>query len=453
MQAGSAHQKHVTLLGTPFLYRIARDSNNPGYSVLKYWWTKGCFPTGQEVPVRVHEFEAEYLRAHVPEEVEEWLRYFIVDPLQELAPAMDSLRLALEAADSAGEVPLALQSLLKPQGGSVCRIMPHVKRLENSLGIEVPAICVRGVMQDPALRTQVLDDAFEYSEVVRASGSTPHRRTMRALLEEDYGSSSQQLLGTGRPSLYQPGAVPASLETPDEATGGLVSAALDVPKETAPDELALVRMLASFAEGGARSGNYEAAEKPLQSALMFSNCRGSRSALHSNLASAQNHQGRFLEAEENARESLMLKPSRKAYSNLTVALAYQERSDEAISSVDDALALFPEDAALSQLRASVVSHVVGRPTKSVSRDCSLYHTIKGRQQVPGQLSRGLLKGAGVLFGHEYDAVRSTAHNRSKPTTVHFQLNPTSRGLGSVMRRSGSQGAPFVRNTSATVEGY
>ena len=444
---GAAKQKHMTMAGTPFLYRVPKH-NNPGYSTMRYWWTTGCFPTGREAPMRVHEFEAEYLRAHVPEEVEEWLRFFVSDPIYDLAPAMDELRMALESTPDAVQIPEAVRALIKPQPPSVTRLVPHMKRIEDILGIEVPPVCMRGVVANSSLRTNVLDDAFEYAEAVRSSGSTPHRRTMRLMLEEEEGDSDGQL------TLPQwGGAASASAPQPTEIARSAIGSALNVPKETAADEMALVRMLTSFAEGGAQMGNYEAAEKPLQSALMFSNCRDSRSSIHSNLASSYNLQGRFEEAEENARESLMLKPSKKAFSNLTVALAYQERSDEAMAAVDDAMLLYPEDPSLSQLRGDVKAHVVNKPARSVDPNSSVFHNIKGRQQVPGQLTRGLRDSTGVMFGHEFDSVKSTAHKKGTTTNVYFKLDPTSRGLGSAVRRSGSQGAPFVRNSTSTVESY
>jgi tetratricopeptide (TPR) repeat protein len=435
----------MSLCGTPFLYRLAKDSNKPGYSTIKYWWTTGCFPTGRETPVRVAEFEAEYLRAHVPEEVEEWLRFFVSDPVYNLAPAMDKLRMALESTPDNAAIPEAVRALVKPQPPSVGRLVPHMKRIGDILGVDVPAVCMRGVVANSQLRTQVLDDTFEYAEAVRAGGSTPHRRTMRLMLEEEDRDEPLHLPKWGGGS---EGAM-----VPSDAAKGALGALLDVPKETAPDEMALVRMLTTFAEGGAQMGNFEAAEKPLQSALMFSNCRDSRSSLHGNLASSYNLQGRFEEAEENARESLMLKPSKRAFSNLSVALAYQERSDEALAAADDALSVYPEDLSLAQLRGDIKAHVVNRPARSVDPNCSVYHTIKGRQQVPGQLTRGLRDSDGVMFGHEFDAVKSSVHKKGDVTNVHFQLNPTSKGLGMVVRRSGSQGSPFTRTNSSAMEGF
>lgn len=448
---GAKHQKHVSLVPTQYLYRFPQNPSLPGPNVMKYYWTLGCFPTGLQSPFRLWEFLAEYRSGHIPEEVEEFLRRHIQDPVESVDEAVRALMAGM------GQLPNAVAgAAYTAQLPMVSAALPQLKAVEKELGIEVPAVCLRGVAGDRHLKARALDDLYDYSSSLREGGSTPHRRAMRSLMEKasiQSGGAAEELFlpdlayyqqlpagpssehaaaatlsaggaegekESGASSASTSASSPSSDASPPalRPSHGTIAAALNVEKNTtAPDERALIRLLTTFGEGAMRAKRYDAAATVLESALLFANDDDTRSTVHNNLATACNRSGEFKTAEHNAREAVLLNHSKKAFANLGVALAYQHREDEALSVLSDAAAIYAGDAEIAETQKQVLAFAAGRPTpKSLSAATvggasTRYYSNTSRQ-------RAIANGVGNNFGNQFDEV---AFNEKK---INATLNPS-----------------------------
>lgn len=192
---GSRHQKHMTMNPTIYRYRFA-GPRGPGPFTMKYWWTLGCFPTGLEVPFRLPEFLATYQRQHVPIEVEEWLQCFVKDPAEVLTECASKLVEGMERMPTREE-----GCVYATSAPSVASLARPIHTLEEHLGVHVSMVGLRNAAASPELRLRMLDDLTDYTEALRAHGSTPHRRLGQQQMlhrTEEEEESSQRLLSSTR---------------------------------------------------------------------------------------------------------------------------------------------------------------------------------------------------------------------------------------------------------------
>eukprot|EP00758_Cryptobia_borreli_P007276 Tbor_TRINITY_DN5270_c0_g2::TRINITY_DN5270_c0_g2_i1::g.16770::m.16770 len=467
---GSTGQKHMSLDPTLFLYRVPRYAWNPGYSVMKSWWTLGAFPTGRDTPIRINEFKEAYVKRHVPEEVEEWLHFFITDPVAEIEPVLDKLLIEFERSATHLSHEGSLSKFYQPPLPTVASLLPAVRKFEEVIGVNIPATCVRGLCATENLKESLMDELCVYADHVKIHGSTTHRRVMRAMMEEDHPVDATPFISSRMNTQKEINREPLDLTFPDPSQSS-VSCSIPVPPlppdvefcakigavfnveedKCEPDELSLVKMLTYFAEGGVKMRKYSDAVLPLTSALRFSHNGTVRGEVHANIASALNKDGRFEEAEVNAKEAIMLCRSKRGFANLAVALAYQEKHDEALSVADDGLAMFPQDPMLAKMRDDVLESAASKPSGRVRVDG---HTIDfGRRgHTKSEQFRGLLYGSGSFFNNSFDSFRSDAYTGNEDRMVHFSLNISDDRLGNVARRS-NVGLSVASNSSNRIEPY
>lgn len=438
---GAAHQKHVSMLPMIYLYRFPHVPHNPGPVVMKYYWTLGCVPTGLASPFRLQEFLNEYQAAHVPEEVEQWLRAFVQDPVDSLQSNLHHFMIAVD------QLPNAIRGAkYQTQLPMITSALPQLEALQKDLGVEVPAICLRGVAGSRTLRGRLLDDLYDYGQCLQEEGSTPHRRAMRALMEDN--ANQQQVSGIPAADLFFPNvgqsqitssnsvegrptqtdSSPQTLATPETALqqslsvvdGAIASAFAVDPRVTANDERAIIRLLTTFGEGAMRAQKYDAAATVLQSALTFAFDDECKSTAHGNLSTALNRAGQFKAAEQNAKEAVLLTRSKKGFCNLGVALAYQHRENEALSVMNDALQIYQDDEALKQTQAQILSFASQRPiaptlpAATVGAASSRYYSNTSRVNVMGN-------GVANFFGNQFDSV--AFHGKK----INAKLDPTNFG--------------------------
>ncbi|EPY22997.1 hypothetical protein STCU_02565 [Strigomonas culicis] len=425
---GSKHQKHMSMNPTLFLYRFP-GPRGPGPYTMKYWWTLGCFPSGIQVPFRLHEFLATYQQEHVPIEVEEWLHCFVKDPVQSLEEAVDDLFLemenmpALEEAKGYSMNEHSVKKLLKP-----------LKKFEEQLGIHVPASGVRSALGSAKLREKVLDDLYDYKEAIKANGSTPHRRYAKENMELlDLQSSDKPLLEDN-----------SNKGQISETLGKTVGAIMSPPLDTAKDERKLIQLLTSFAEGCVRKENHADAFSLLSSSLAFAHDDETRSIVHANVAASAILDGQFKEGEYHGRESALLATAAqkttsgsRGYALWATAVAYQDDFERAERIIDDALEIYTGDQQLLQAKEQIKTAMTANKHMSPS--------LRGsRMPLKSQQARGLYQGSGRLFDNEFDW--AVFKNKLYPS----KMDPRTNEMGSVFRRVGDLGGHISTSRSTEI---
>lgn len=417
---GSKHQKNQMLNPTLFLYRFP-GKFGPGPYTMKYWWTLGTFPSGIEIPFRLQEFLASYQQSHVPEEVEDWLNVFIKDPVDNIVPAVEAFASALDALPECDRT--VGYKAIEP---SVQPVLAPLKKVCEIFMMDVPATSVRAVASDAALKKQLLDEAFEYVQCVKQSGSTPHRRLGRGVME------MQQQLPVSESAVAQKTDDTAAhpIQLTDDAAAQ-IGAALEVDNlPTQPDEKRLIRMLATFAEGSMKKRKFSDAADLMESSLMFAHDAQSRSRIHSDAASAHNLNGDFKEAEWHAKESVLLEKNPRGYANWACSVAYQDDFERAAEVVQDGLALFPAHPALSKVDETLKGIAAeGRQVNPLHRGA--------RYQRPAQMTRGLDRAGGKNWRNEFDYV--IFNNKFYAA----KMDPSNSMPGSIFRRVGTLGLGYT----------
>lgn len=423
---GSKHQKHVSMNPTMYLYRFP-GPRGPGPYVMKYWWTLGCFPTGLERPFRLSEFLATYQQQHVPVEVEEWLQCFVKTPYEELRSATSDLLEALEDVPCR-ENTRGYQSI---EAGVSSFVAPLTK-LERQLNIRVPPLAIRAAVGSSVLRERLKDDLYDYSESLRACGSSPHRRLARTAFEEPLSLSASDTAAGEREA--HSATVPVPL---GEAVGSYVAP----DARTAEDEKKLIRLLTTFSEGCVLKEDYDGAFSILSGALSFSHDDDTDAVVHSNTAVAALLSGQYKEAEFHGRQAALLEPQRapsekrggRGYVLWATAAAFQDDLDLAGRVVAKGLEVFPGNTELSAL----AEKVQGTPAASSSVSALRGTVVRSK----AQQSRALRHGSGRSFDNEFDwAVFKNKLYASK-------MNPTSNEMGSVFRRVGDLGGHISTSRS------
>jgi hypothetical protein len=418
---GSKHQKHQMMNPVKFLYRIP-GKRGPGPYTMKYWWTLGCFPSGIETPFRLHEFLSTYQQQHVPAEVEDWLRYFIKDPVEDMLPALEQVQSLIAA------LPLPDKTIVgfaAPEP-SVAMLSEPMARLERSLMVHIPLAAVRAVASNKELKSVLLDEMYDYAELIRESGSTPHRRAARNELTPSFPGEGD---ASGAPALADAeGKSQRSSETlmPSEELATQLGRALHVNKdETAPDERRLIRLLTTFAQGSISKGKAGDAASLLTQALMFAHDDDVRGTLHSNIASAMNLQAQFSEAAFHGQEAALLQKP-KGFANWATAVAYMDDFERAQEILYDGLALHPGDPSIVAAQQAVKAVAARGP--------AVPRAMRGRtMRLPVQQAEQLVVGSGRSFMNEFDfIVFNKKHYAAK-------MNPTTNEMGSVFRRVGDLG--------------
>ena len=422
---GSKHQKHQMMNPVPFLYRIP-GKRGPGPFTMKYWWTLGCFPSGREVPFRLHEFLASYQQEHVPLEVEDWIQYFIKDPVDDLLPALSKVQTMLAA------LPLPDETIVgyKAPEPSVARLAEPVAALERSLMVQIPMTAVRAVASNRKLKALLLDEMYDYAELVRESGSTPHRRAGRNELTsrqqpESFGlvlpvEDPVDLLPDGRPNALVTRAVP------NPNLGRQVGHAFDISsEETAPDERRLIRMLTTFAQGSMLKGKPADAASLMSQALMFTHDDDVRGTVHANVASAYIGNGQYEDAAFHGQEAALMKKS-KGFANWATAVAYMDDFERAEAILEDALTVHKDDPQLIATQSAV--------RDLASRSPAVPPQLRGKtMRSPVQQHQQLVQGKGRSFMNEFDFVEFNKKMYAP------KLNPSTNDLGSDFRRVGDLG--------------
>ncbi|SCU68538.1 uncharacterized protein TEOVI_000833900 [Trypanosoma equiperdum] len=429
---GSKHQKHMTLNPTLYLYRFP-GPHGPGPYTMKYWWTLGCFPTGMEVPFRLHEFLSTYQQEHVPVEVEEWLRCYIKDPLSDLVNASNDFFKAVEVYP---EVESARgYKTLQP---SIAPLLVPMKKFEEQLGVKISPVGLRSVLSNPVLKDRFLDDLFDYKSYVEKGGSTPHRRLARSRFE-----GSLSVLGECEKCLPEQHQVEIS-----ESLGTFIGATVSPAETTADDERSLILLLTTISEGCINAGNYSDAASVLADALMFCHDPDSQATTHANISFASLLNADFKGAEYNGREAALLQPQVKptstacarGYVGWAAAAAYQDDFEKAEAIVKDGLTLYVGNEHLEKLANKLQALREEQPSvyKQVPRSLR-----ESRSHLPSQQSRGLLSGSGKGFSNEFDWVEFK--NKLYPS----KMDPRNNEMGSVFRRVGDLGS-FI-STSRSME--
>lgn len=415
---GSKHQKHMSLNPTHYLYRFP-GPKGPGPFTMKYWWSLGCFPTGLNTPFRLHEFLQAYQQQHVPIEVEEWLQYVVKDPMEELMQCISCLHKCFE------EYP----SLESSQEFKIDHISGHsftnaLEKMERCLGISLGAPVVRKTLCFPDLRERVLDDLEDYRDYISINGSTPHRRAARLFLDDPCSESSNSLLCNS--------SMTSGCNLPENISNG-IGVISNPPDHTTYDEVKLIRLLTTFAEGGIRGKLVENGKNAVASSLQFAHDSESQSVVHANMSIAAIENGEFKEAEYHARESLLcaqtapLKKSKKSYILWATSVAYQDDFSRSETILNEAISLFPDDSHLQDLLKQV-SYFKGSEKYLAgigeAVNTSSIHAVQ---------SKKLLTAIGRTFDNEFSWIAF----RSK--IYPAKMNPSSNELGSVFRRIGDLG--------------
>lgn len=395
---------------------------------MKYWWTLGSFPTGLDVPFRLNEFLTTYKQQHVPLEVEEWLTCFLHEPVEVLQDAASVLLSLLEECP----VPESRRGYVVPEL-PITRLLEPLKKFEEQLGIKIPPVAIRAANGHKALRERLMDDFFDYRESIRTNGSTPHRRLARAALDE--------------PQLEQPQSCAETVCLPNDAAispelGDAVGVFSSVSQSTADDELKLIRLMTTLAEGCALKERYDDAYSILSSSLLFAHDESSQSAIHSNASVASLLDGHFDDAAYHGREAALLisapkkaeKLAARGYQLWATAVAYQDDYDRAQSILNDALLLLPEAVELTTAREKLSSLHSLRAAKT-------HPSVRRSHLLKSQQTRGILNGSGTSFDNEFDWV--VFKNKLYPA----KMNPSSNEMGSVFRRVGDLGGAISTSRS------
>ncbi|CCW66334.1 unnamed protein product [Phytomonas sp. Hart1] len=420
---GSKHEKHMTLNPTLFLYRFP-GSHGPGPYTMKYWWTLGCFPTGLDAPFRLKEFLATYKQQHVPIEVEEWLDCFLNDPLQELTAAIEELLDLLENCTTAEQTKGYVA--YEP---SILHLSNALVKIKSQLGVRIPPIGIRAALAHKLSHSKLIDDLYDYKEAIMINGSTPHRRFARKSFEET-DSMEHQIL-------------PDKVNTISNEVGSVVGNFVSIPEKTADDELKLIRLLTTFAEGCALRNEFDDSFLLLIDSLPFAHDDISRSVVHCNVSKAALLDGKFKEAEFHGREAALLLSNTKrtdssapnAYRLWATAVAYQDNFSHSLNIINDALTLHPDNHELESLRQQVIflNESYG---KMNPRLMGKRHHFKSQQD------RALIEGSGRVFDNEFDLVKFGTK------LYPAKMNPSTNEMGSVFRRVGDLGG-FISTSRST----
>jgi tetratricopeptide (TPR) repeat protein len=396
---------------------------------MKYWWTLGCFPTGLERPFRLNEFLSTYTQQHVPAEVEDWLKCFLKNPFEELKDATSELLIQLE------EVPFSE----KTRGyhsieATVAAFASPLAKFEKQLSVRIPSLAVRAALGSPILRERLKDDLYEYKEALSESGSTPHRRLARIVLEAPLAIESNEERYDN--TEFRKADVPVAL---GQAVGSYVSP----DAHTAPDEKKLLRLLTTLSEGCVLKNDYESAFSILSSSLSFSHDDCTDSVVHANASAAALLNGQFKEAEFHGRQAALLEPqlesNQKAggrgYALWATATAFQDDFERATRITRKGIELYPASTELRELNSKLASiQTVDVPS-----------ALKGRVvRCKAQQSRGLLHGSGKSFDNEFDWV--VFKNKLYPS----KMDPSTNEMGSVFRRVGDLGGHISTSRSTEV---
>lgn len=426
---GSKHQKHMSVNPTYFLYRFP-GPKGPGPYTMKYWWTLGCFPTGMSVPFRLQEFLSTYQQSHVPVEVEEWLQYVVVDPFFSLKKEIDSLCSCIESYPELSE-----STRLEISSTSAHQFAAPLRKIESILGVFITPSSIVKTLKCTDLREKLLDHLTDYNELLQRSGSTPHRRFARYFFD----SSAEHSVDASSNSLELVSISPSISEKLSSAIGSLV----DPPSESAPDEVKIIQLLSTVAEGSSRAGLFFDAHETLYSALPFSHDSQSRSHLYSNIASSALAIGEFKEAEHFAKESLLAvqparkKDTKKIYQLWCAAVAYQEDFAQCDTILDEALEIFADDSELHLWKEHV--HTQLNKARGASSNLS---KLRHRSKFTSVRSRQLLMSTGRTFDNEF--CWATFKNKLYPC----KMNPSTNEMGSVFRRVGDLGLHTSTSRSA-----
>lgn len=428
---GTKHQKHMMMNPTTYMYRFP-GPHGPGPYTMKYWWTLGVFPTGLDTPFRLNEFLSSYKQQHVPIEVEEWLSCFLHDPVTSLQDASVTLCELLEGCavreNTRGFT--ASEQMIKP-------LLEPLKKFEEQLGIRVPPIAVRSAMGKSGLRERLMNDLYDYNESIQSNGSTPHRRLACLTFEED-----APLLEASHHTFDN--LTPSSESSISPELAAAVGSFSSVPSTTADDEIKLVRLMTTLAEGCAEKGHYDDSYSLLSSSLFFAHDENSQSAVHSNASIAALLDGNFDDAAYHSREAALLIPeprrapkaAARGYQLWATATAYQDDFDRAESIINDALALLPDEMELAATKQKITELKAGRLTKADP-------TLRRSHMLKSQQKRGILHGSGTGFDNEFDWI--VFKNKLYPP----KMNPSNNEMGSVFRRVGDLGG--MVSTSRTTE--
>lgn len=466
----SAHQKHQAYAPVPYLYRFP-GKRGPGPILMKYWHTLGTFPTGLEVPFRLDEFKNNYIRQHVPEELEDWLRCVVYDPVDTLSSNMEVFMSRLQNAPA----PRRANSVLgRAQLLDAKNIHAPLQKAFDEFGIEIPVIAVRAVASTPRIKEDMLDVCFAYRETVAQIGSTPHRKWAAAsvlpstttrsendvvekdsrenllLLDDQQQQQQQCRLDHQQLSPEQARAVAKTLSSvlsfPNNnalvaqatADQGDPDAASDsTPSfEAAPDEILITKMLTTLAEGchrGAQGKSAEAATRLLEAAMNFAQeDHRVAGSTHANLANAYAAQGSFEKAQLHAREAVLRDRSNpRAFAAWSVATALQDDLDTALQISADALQEYPTSDVLQQVYDEIARAATGRSaTPEAARG--------KRYQLQSQCNLAMRLSGGKLFDNGMDWARD-AHSRKRSA---LRLDPTYAGLGTDTKRSSEGSGPI-----------
>jgi tetratricopeptide (TPR) repeat protein len=417
---GSRGGKHQGYAPTQFLYRFA-GKQGPGPVLMKYWWTLGCFPTGLEVPFRLGEFHQTYVKQHVPQELEEWLMAIVKDPVEIIVNGTDEFVAAFDAIPE----PEATRHR-RAQTFAVHTVVKPLQVAFHELGVEVPAAAVRGCAAKPRLRRQLLNALHDYSAEVKAHASTPHRRWAAAELEaSDAAAAPPQLAADEQPATH------GITETGASSIGAVLSVDKD---RTARDEHLLVEAVTTLAEASDTMHRHDHAASLLRSAFRFAHDDRTKSNVHANLATSLNKAGEFKQAEEHAKEAVLLSRSPRGFANWSVAVAYQDDYDTAGRILEDGLAEHPDNVVLQRVHKGLARAMCGKETVRPEARGARYHTTE-------QTRRGSLSQPGIMFDNQFDLVRFEGR------LVPFKLDPTTNSLGSIMRRAGNMHNTGITSTS------
>lgn len=415
---GSKHQKHMSVNPTYFLYRFP-GSKGPGPYTMKYWWTLGCFPTGLAVPFRLQEFLSTYQQFHIPVEVEEWLQFVIVDPIESLKTEISNLSSSIDLHPEFDK-----NNKVEISGISAHPFTMPLKKIENTLGVFISPSSLAKTLKHSDLRERVLDYFDEYKEHLTLNGSTPHRRFARYFFESPLDQS--QISSSSSSQL-----VNLSHSIPEKVTSA-IGCVVDPPPHTAPDEKTIIKLLSTIAEGSSREGLLSDARETLYSALQFSHDSTTQSHLYSNIASSALGLGEFKEAEYYAQESLLTAPhtakKKSIYKLWCSAVAHQGDFLRCGAIMDEALEAFPGDSDLQLFMERAQSHL--NENEGVFQGLA---EKRHRSKLGPVQSQQLPLSTGRIFDNEFSW--TTFKNKLYPS----KMNPSSNEMGSVFRRVGDLG--------------
>lgn len=449
---GSRHQKHQAYAPVPYLYRFP-GKRGPGPVLMKYFHTLGTFPTGLEVPFRLGEFHQNYIREHVPQDLEDWLRCVVYDPAETINSNMSVFMERLTNAP----LPKTKTVFGRSQLLDAKNIHAPLQKAFEEFGIEIPVIAVRAVASHPKLKEEMLDVCFAYHETVSQIGSTPHRRWAAMLGEqqqqeqqyqqlEQQQSQQNRLEGNERDilslSLSSSSSSTNLTESQTKAVAQTLSSVLSFPQNektgesaAAPDEILAAKMLTTLAEGchrGTQGKSTDAAVRLLESALKFAQEDERVSGItHANLASAYAANGNFEKSQLHAREAVLRERSNpRAHAAWAVTTALQDDFDTALQIAADALQEQPNSEVLMQVHEEIARAACGRITTPESGRARRY-------QLQSQVNSALRTGAGRCFDNGFDWATDVRGNRTQT-----KMDPTYAGLGTEVKRSPEGSGPL-----------